>query len=519
MERYKVKRLLFFIALLTGTATMYGFFSSAAAVRIFLVGDSTMADKPLVDNPERGWGEVFSLFFDRRVTIENHAMNGRSTKSFINEGRWQNVLDRLRADDYVFIQFGHNDEKKDDTTRYAAPETDFKNNLMRFVHEARAKGALPVLLTPVSRRKFDERNKAMETHQEYSEVVRRVAKEEHIPLIDLDAKSIALLDTIGPERSKSMFLWVQPGKYKALPAGKEDNTHFTYDGARMIAGLVVDGIRELHLPLESALLPKENRPDVGKGKVVLLDYFFNNERTAGAGKRAMRFHYVWEDTANSGFSELGKMITNLGADVDTLAVEPTAQNFSGASIYMIVDPDTPLESPHPNYIDTSAREAIVQWVHDGGILLLFGNDKGNAEFEHLNLLAERFGIHFNEDSRNRVQGNEFEMGAFTVLPSHPIFRDVRKIYLKEISTLKLSGNAKPILTDKGDIIIGYSKFGSGSVIAVGDPWFYNEYYDNRKLPEVFENFKGGGKSVRLAAAGCKGCEGPELTAVTNGNSI
>ena len=102
---------------------------------------------------------------------------------------------------------------------------------------------------------------------------------------------------------------------------------------------------------------------------------------------------------------------------------------------------------------------IVEWVRAGGILLLFGNDKGNAEFEHLNMLAERFGIHFNEDSRNRVQGNNFEMGAFADLPSHPMFKDVNKIYLKEISTLKLSGDAKPILTDKGDVIIGYSKFG------------------------------------------------------------
>jgi unsaturated rhamnogalacturonyl hydrolase len=179
----------------------------------------------------------------------------------------------------------------------------------------------------------------------------------------------------------------------------------------------------------------------------------------------------------------------LGADVDTLEVEPTVQNLSHASIYMIVDPDTPLESVHPNYIETSAREAIVEWVRASGILLLFGNDKGNAEFEHLNLLAERFGMHFNEDSRNKVQGNDFEMGAFADLPPHPMFKGVNKIYLKDISTLKLSGDAKPILIDKGDVIIGYSKLGNGSVVAVGDPWFYNEYYDNRKLPEAFENYK------------------------------
>jgi lysophospholipase L1-like esterase len=476
-------------ALLLSAAIFCGFLSSSTTVRIFLVGDSTMADKPLVDNPERGWGQVFPGFFDRHVIIENRAVNGRSTKSFINQGRWQIVLDELRPDDYVFIQFGHNDEKKDDTSRYAAPETDYKNNLIKFVHETRAKGAFPVLLTPVSRRKFDERGKAVETHQEYSEVVRRVAKEEKVPLIDLDAKSVAMLDILGPEKSKSVFLWIPAGKYKALPAGKKDSTHFTFDGAEKIAGLVVNGIIELHLPIESRLMPANHAPDVGKGKVVLLDYFFNNERKAGPDNRPMRFHYVWEDTANSGFSELGKTIMELGADVDTLEVGPTAQNLSHASIYMIVDPDTPLESADPHYIDSSAREAIVKWVSAGGILLLFGNDKGNAEFEHLNMLAEHFGIHFNEDSRNKVQGNDFEMGAFANLPSHPMFRGVNKIYLKEISTLKLSGSAEPILTDKGDVIIGYSKFGNGSVLAVGDPWFYNEYYDNKKLPEAFENYK------------------------------
>ena len=490
MKHRTSEKLFFCFAVLVMSAVVLcGFLFSGSAVRIFLVGDSTMADKPLVDNPERGWGQVFPMFFDHRVAIENHAVNGRSTRSFLNQGRWQIVLDKLRPGDYVFIQFGHNDEKKNDTSRYAAPETEYRNNLLKFVHETRMKGALPVLLTPVARRKFDRDNKALETHKEYSEVVRQVAKEEQVPLIDLDAKSIALIGDLGPEKSKSLFLWVPPGKYKALPDGKQDNTHFTFEGAKTIASLVVDGIKELHLSVESMLLTTDLSPDVGKGKLVLLDYFFNNERKAGPDNLPIRYHYVWEDTANSGFSELGKTIMELGADVDTLEVEPTPENLSRASIYMIVNPDTPLESAHPNYIEASARRAIVEWVRNGGILLLFGNDKGNAEFQHLNMLAEQFGIHFNEDSRNRVQGNNFDMGAFANLPLHPMFNGVNKIYLKEISTLKLSGNAEPILADKGDVIIGYSKFGNGSVVAVGDPWFYNEYYGNRKLPGEFENYK------------------------------
>ena len=468
---------------------MCGFLSSGGTVKIFLIGDSTMSDKPLTDNPERGWGEILPLFFDRHVTIENYAVNGRSTKSFIDQGRWHNVLDKLRPNDYVFIQFGHNDEKKEDTSRYAAPGTDYKYNLMKFVREARAKGALPVLLTPVSRRKFDEEKKAVETHQEYSDAVRQVGRDENVPLIDLDKKSVALLGEIGEEKSKGLFLWIPPRKYKSLPVGKQDNTHFTIEGAKKIAGLVVEGIEELHLPLEARLNPTLRLTDIGKGKVVLLDYFFNNERKPGPDNRPVRYHYVWEDTANSGFSQLGETIIDLGADIDSLDVGPTAENLARASIYMIVDPDIPSENPAPHYIDASAREAIVDWVRAGGVLLLFGNDKGNAEFQHLNMLSERFGIHFNEDSRNRVEGNKFEMGAFEKFPSHPMFEGVNKIYLKEISTLKLSGAAESILADKGDVIVGYSKFGKGEVIAVGDPWFYNEYFDNRKLPDGFENYK------------------------------
>ncbi len=470
-------------------AAISGFMFSQKTPRIFLVGDSTMADKPLADNPERGWGQLFPMFFDHSVIIENHARNGRSTKSFLNEGRWQVVLNRLQPGDYVFIQFGHNDEKISDSTRYAAPQTDYRNNLMKFILDTRAKNANPVLLTPVSRRKFGKDNKSVETHPEYSDVVRSLAKEENVPLIDLDSMSRALLDQFGPEGSEKLFLRVPPGEYKSLPKGKHDNTHFTFFGATKIAGLVVEGIRALHLPLESLLQPVDTAGEIGKGKIVCLDYFYNNEWKTAPNRKELRYHYVWEDTAFSGYSELGRTIMELGAEVDTLNAPPAEENLSRVSIYMIVDPDTPAETLHPNYIDDEAIKAVVAWVNSGGILILFGNDKGNAEFEHFNKLAGNFGIHFNEDSRNKVEGKNFAMGAFDVFPDHPLFRGVKKIYLKEISTLKLSEPATPVLADNGDIIMAYSKFGNGAVFAVGDPWLYNEYFDNRKLPKGFENFK------------------------------
>ena len=476
-------------ALLLIFIAVCAFMPSVDAPRLFLIGDSTMADKPLVDNPERGWGQVFPMFFDRSVTIENHAKNGRSTKSFIKEGRWQIVLDRLQKGDYVFIQFGHNDEKKEDSTRFADPQTDYRKNLLKFVHETRSKNANPVLLTPVSRRRFDNEGKAVETHHEYSEVVRTIAKEEQVPFIDLDAKSMAMFGQAGVEASEKLFLWVPAGKYKALPNGRQDNTHFTFAGAIKVAGLVVSGIKELHLPIEPLLRTSDTQHDVGKNKVVLLDYFFNSEWKRDTSGHPYRYHYVWEDTANSGYSELGKAIIRLGAEIDTLNVAPVKENLAHASMYVIVDPDTPAETPEPHYIDENAIKAIVDWVRSGGILVLLGNDKGNAEFEHFNKLSENFGIHFNEDSRNRVQGRDFEMGSFLSLPDHPLFKGVKKIYIKELSTLKISEPATSVLTDRGDVIMSYVNFGSGAVFAVGDPWLYNEYFDNRKLPVGFENYK------------------------------
>lgn len=458
-------------------------------VRMFMIGDSTMADKPLIGTAERGWGQVFPLFFESSVVIENHARNGRSTKSFIVEGRWQTVCEKLKPGNWVFIQFGHNDAKKEDTSRYAEPHTDYKNNLLRFVTEARAKGANPILLTPVSRRQFDKEGKLIDTHGDYPGVVRELAAELNVPLIDVHTKSMQLLAKIGPKESRKDFVWIKPGFFSANRAGREDNTHFTESGALKVARLVADGLRELNLSLSKYLRPFNENALVGINKTVVLDVFYNNEWKKNAKGVSEKFHYVWEDTANSGFSILGNKIVKLGASIDSLCEAPTQGNLNRASIYVIVDPDTPLETERPNYVDSPAIEAIVHWVKAGGILVLMENDKGNAEFEHFNKLSEKFGIHFNEDSRNKVIGNAYEMGKFDVFPDHPLFKGVRQIYMKEISTLKIQDPATAIFSDKGDVIIAYAKVGKGGVFAVGDPWLYNEYIEHRKLPAEYENDK------------------------------
>jgi lysophospholipase L1-like esterase len=217
-------------------------------IKVYLIGDSTMSNKEVRAYPETGWGMPFAYFFDATVTVDNRAKNGRSTKTFISEGLWQPVENDLKESDYVFIQFGHNDEVKEKVDRYTPPD-DYKANLIRFVAETRAKRANPVLLTPVTRRRFDASGHIMETHEIYSNLVRSVAKELSVPLIDLDKKSQALLQQYGTENSKLLFDYLEPDEHPNYPEGKQDDTHFNELGARKIAELVLKEIKVLHLEL------------------------------------------------------------------------------------------------------------------------------------------------------------------------------------------------------------------------------------------------------------------------------
>ncbi len=221
--------------------------AAPSTIKVYLIGDSTMSIKQVSAYPETGWGMPFAAFFDATVTVDNRAQNGRSTKSFLAENRWQPVVKELHEGDYVFIQFGHNDEVP--TKASYTPEADFKANLMRFVNETRSRKGQPVLLTPVARRKFDAAGKVEETHAVYAELVRAVARETATPLIDLDVRSQALLQQFGPENSKLLFNHLAPGEHPNYPEGREDNTHFNELGARRMAELVLADIRALKLGL------------------------------------------------------------------------------------------------------------------------------------------------------------------------------------------------------------------------------------------------------------------------------
>lgn len=207
---------------------------SGNRITVWTIGDSTMANKKAEVAPETGWCQVFSAFVDQSVDVKNRAMNGRSTKSFITEGRWKSVLDSLHSGDYVFIQFGHNDEKIKDSTRYTDPFTSYRENLERFVRETREKGATPILFTSIVRRKF-ENGFLMDTHGNYPVVTRLVAANLNVPLVDLQMLTAGAVTALGDEASKQIYLWTPPTD--RFPEGRKDDTHLKTEGAILVAKL------------------------------------------------------------------------------------------------------------------------------------------------------------------------------------------------------------------------------------------------------------------------------------------
>lgn len=216
-------------------------------ITIYLVGDSTMSEKDVRAYPETGWGTPFAYFFGENVIVENHARNGRSTRTFLEEGRWDPIAENLKAGDYVFIQFGHNDEVQ--SKEQSTTPDNFQNNLKKYIRDTRAKEANPILLTPIARRKFNDNGQLEDTHELYSELMREVAASENIPLIDMDMKSQTLLKKLGPEKSVFLYNHLEPGQNPNYPDGLKDDTHFNEMGARRMAELVLEGIIESDLDL------------------------------------------------------------------------------------------------------------------------------------------------------------------------------------------------------------------------------------------------------------------------------
>lgn len=225
------------------------------SITVYLAGDSTVSDYSSSLAPRTGWGQVFDQFFDDKIIVKNEASSGRSSKSFIDEGRLDSILSQIEKGDYLFIQFGHNDEKIDDPSRYTEPYSTYKSYLKRYIDGAREKQAIPVLITPVERRRFTEEGVARDSHGDYPAAMKEIGLEENVPVIDLTAKSKALFQELGPERTKDVFLWLDAGESVNYSNGVQDNTHFQEAGAVQIGRLVLEGIEELKLvPLRNHIL-------------------------------------------------------------------------------------------------------------------------------------------------------------------------------------------------------------------------------------------------------------------------
>lgn len=232
-------------------------------IKIYLIGDSTMCNYPTRQRPVTGWGMPFANYFDQTVTIDNRAKGGRSSRTFLEENRWQPIADSLNAGDYVFIQFGHNDEAKE--PQFAARYTsipDYKTNLIKFITETRAKNAIPVLVTPVSRRSFDKEGKTKETHIEYSKAVFEVGEKYNVPVIDLDKKSRELYQQMGEANTRLMFMELDSAEHPNYPLGRHDGTHFNEFGARKMAEIVLNDIKEKNLELASRIIKGTNKSNV-----------------------------------------------------------------------------------------------------------------------------------------------------------------------------------------------------------------------------------------------------------------
>lgn len=238
-------------------------------ITVFMIGDSTMANKPLdKENQERGWGQMLPIYLEGAIKVDNHAVNGRSSKSFINEGRWEKVREQIRPGDYVIIQFGHNDEKpKED--RHTDPGSTFDDNLKKFVNETREKGGKPILMNSIVRRNFpvgdavaedtDDLRKTwkkninnypaegkilVDTHGDYIVAPRNVAKELDVPFVDMNALTHELVQDLGPDNSRALFMWMPVGKYEFAPEGRIDNTHLNVYGGIVVSRLAVNGLAE-----------------------------------------------------------------------------------------------------------------------------------------------------------------------------------------------------------------------------------------------------------------------------------
>ena len=244
---------------------------------------------------------------------------------------------------------------------------------------------------------------------------------------------------------------------------------------------------------EMELAPEAN---LARGTTVMLDAWFNSQQRMNADGRNEFFHYKWNDYRDSGFSLFGHMFASHGATLDTLYEAPTLSGLKNAQIYIIASPDNSAKNPQPHYVQPEDVEQLAQWVRQGGVLVLMENDPANADIAHMNLLADRFGIHFDSVLLHHILGINFDPGYIPVNSAGPMFFHPHTLYMKDTCGISLKAPAAALLQDKEGIVMATAKYGKGTIFAVVDPWLYNEYTDHRKVPPVQENFAAGEEFVR-----------------------
>ncbi len=242
-----MRYLLVIIALLTVSNGAFAW--DPTRVALHLVGDSTMSDKPNLAYPERGWGQLLPQYINNELDIVNHAANGRSTRRFIDEGRWALVLSELKEGDYVLIQFGHNDQKESDPSRYASADKDYPAFLRQYINDVRSKNATPMIASSICRRHFDNQGNVKRTLTEYAFAAKQVAQQENVEFFDLNNQTCEFLQAVGDEQSKQYFIQVPAGLYTRYPDGKIDNTHLNVVGAAKVAQFFIRELKATKHPL------------------------------------------------------------------------------------------------------------------------------------------------------------------------------------------------------------------------------------------------------------------------------
>ena len=278
------------------------------------------------------------------------------------------------------------------------------------------------------------------------------------------------------------------GNLRWNPAGRNEAKAFNADSLGTGAFLLAAN--------EAELVPEAG---LARAKTIVLDAWFNSQQRQNAAGQSESFHYKWSDRSDSGYALFGHMLRSVGMKTETLYEAPTLNNLRDAQYYLIVSPDIPIKNPHPHYVTDADAEQVAAWVKQGGILVILENDPPNADIDHLNLLADRVGLHFENVLHHHILGEQVEDGRIPVAGSGPLFQHPHTLYMKDTTAITLKGPGAVLLRDRGDVVMAAVKCGRGTVFAAVDPWIYNEYTDGRKNPKIygqFDNFAGGQEFVR-----------------------